>query len=216
MQRLIVGILLGCASLVAADVKLDNDAVRVLKALQPPHQKTPLHEHALNRVMVYLDAAQITVIYEDSRVENQHWAQDEVAWSVAGGRHTSENVGNVPIRIVEIELKEPAPQTPPVRSPQLDPIAIDPLHNKLLFENGQVRVFRSWREPGGTELMHEHTGTGRVAVLLTDAKAIVKQSDGSTSEFKGSAGDVFWSGPITHATTNLSTTKLDMIIVEVK
>ncbi len=216
MQRLILGILLACASLAAADVKVDNEAVHVLKALQQPHQKTPLHEHLLNRVMIYLDAAQISVAYEDGRVENQHWSEDEVAWSVAGGRHTSENAGNVPIRIIEIELKKPAPPAQPAHSPQLDPIGIDPTHNKLLFENGQVRVFRSWREPGGTELMPEHTGIGRVAVLLTDAKAVVKQSDGSITALRGSPGDVFWSSPITHATTNWGASKLDMIVVEVK
>ena len=216
MRWFVLGILLGNTCLPAADVKIDNDAVRVLKAVQQPHQKTPPHEHVLNRVMVYLDAATIRVIYEDGRVENQHWTDGEVAWSVAGGRHTSENVGNTPIRIVEIELKKPARAKPPDRAPQLDPVVLDPSHNELLFENGQVRVFRSLREPGATEQMHEHTGAGRVAILLTDAKASVKQSDGSTVELRGATGDVFWSGPVTHATTNLGTSKLDMIVVEVK
>jgi hypothetical protein len=170
----------------------------------------------LNRVMVYLDATKIDIVYEDGRVDHQHWSADQVAWSKAGGRHTSENVGDAPIRIIEVELKKPAPATPPARSAKLDPVLIDGAHNQLLIENGQVRVFRSWREPGSTERMHEHAGTGRVAILLSDANASVKGPDGSTSELHGSAGDVFWSGPVTHATTNLGTTKLDMIVVEVK
>jgi hypothetical protein len=216
MRRLIFATILSSVCLLAADVQVDNDAVRVLKAVQQPHQKTPLHEHLFNRVMVYLDAADIRVIYEDGRAETQHWAAGQAAWSVAAGRHTSENVGDAPIRIVEIELKQAAPKNPSVRSPELDPLVIDPSHNKPLFENGQVRVFRSWREAGSTELMHEHTGAGRVAVLLTELNATVKDSTGTASQSHGSPGDAFWSGPVSHATTNLGPARLDMIVVEVK
>ena len=35
---------------------LDNDQVRVLVVTDQPHVKTPLHEHKVNRVMVYLNA----------------------------------------------------------------------------------------------------------------------------------------------------------------
>jgi len=85
----------------------------------------------------------------------------------------------------------------------------------LLFENAQVRVFRSVREAGGTEMMHEHAGVGRVGVFLTDLNATVKLADGSTSTVHEKAGDVSWSGPVTHATTNLGPNKLEMIVVEV-
>src|SRR5271163_2073828 len=35
---------------------IDNDQVRVIKALDQPHKKGALHEHKLNRVMIYLQA----------------------------------------------------------------------------------------------------------------------------------------------------------------
>lgn len=218
MMKLLTSVLLCCASLSAADdrIKVDNDAVRILKVVDTPNQKSALHRHELNRVMIYLDAGVMEIVSEDGHKEKQHWKAGQVAWSQAGGRHTSENVGSSPLRIVEIELKKPAPAAPPVRKRELDPLAIDPKHNHLLFENAQVRVFRSWREPGAAEPMHEHAGAGRATVFLTDLDGSVKLADGSTSELRGSAGDVFWSGPVTHSTTNRGSAKSEVIVVEVK
>jgi len=215
---MLLGVLLGCVGVTAADVPyaVDNDVVRIIKAVDVPHHRGALHRHVVNRVMIYLDGGDMTLVHEDGRKEEQHWKAGEVAWSPADGLHTSENVGSAPIHLVEIELKRPAPAGPTARKAELDPVAIDPEHNILLFENDQVRVFRSWREPGGTELMHEHTGAGRAAVLLTDLDASVKLPDGTTSRAHGVAGDVIWSGPVTHAGTNLGSKKFEMIIVEVK
>lgn len=206
------------ACLVAADsnVKVENDAVRILKVVDSPHHKGPLHRHEINRVMIYLDPGNITLVGTNGEKEEQHWTAGQAAWSPASGMHTSENVGTAPIRIVEIELKKPAPPSPTVRNAKLDPVAIDPKHNILLFENAQVRVFRSWREPGATEMMHEHAGTGRATVMLTEVNASVKLPDGTISPIHGAPGDVFWSGPVTHATTNLGPGKLEMVVVEVK
>lgn len=212
MTTLLFGLLLA----MAADdrVKIDNDAVRVLNVVDQPHTPSALHRHEVNRVMIYLSAGDLTVRYQDGKVEEQHWKPGQVAWSPAGGMHISENVGSTPLRIIEVELKKPASKAPK-RDRKLDPVAIDPKHNVLLFENAQVRVFRSWREPGATEMMHEHVGTGRVGVFLTDLDATVKLGDGSSSALHLKAGDVTWSGPVTHATTNLGPNRFEMIVVEV-
>lgn len=213
-----LSVLLGCACSFAADdpVQVDNDTVRILKVVDLPHVKSPLHRHERNRVMIYLDPADITLTFKDGRRDSQHWKAGQVAWSPAGARHTSENMGSAPIRIIEIELKKPAPAAPSIRKPELDPVKIDPPHNTLLFENAQVRAFRSWREAGGTEMMHQHAGAGRVAVPLTDLEASVKSQDGPPGTMRGSAADVFWSGPTIHATTNLSPRRSEIIVVEVK
>jgi mannose-6-phosphate isomerase-like protein (cupin superfamily) len=200
----------------AADdrVKIDNDAVRVLNVVDLPHNPSALHRHELNRVMIYLTSGDLNVRYQDGKTDAQHWTAGQVAWSPAGGMHISENVGEKPLHIIEVELKK-APSKAPARNPKLDPVKIDPSHNILLFENAQVRVFRSLREAGGTEMMHEHAGTGRVGVFLTDLNGTVKLADGSSSPLHMKAGDVSWSAPVTHATTNLGPDKLEMIVVEV-
>src|SRR5260370_38122133 len=125
MEKLVTSVLLCWAFLSAADdrVKIDKYVVRILGVVDTPHQKSALHRHEYNRVMVYLDAGDMQIIYEDGHQEKQHWKAGQVAWSEAGGRHTSENVGSSPLRIVEIELKKSAPTVPPVRKRELDPLA---------------------------------------------------------------------------------------------
>ena len=206
-----------CLLLYAAEdpsVKIDNDAVRVLDVTDQPHKPSALHRHERNRVMIYLTAGDQTIHYQDGHVDEQHWKAGQVAWSPAGGFHVSENVGAEPLRIIEVELKKP-PSKAPVRDPKLDPVKLDPSHNVLLFENAQVRVFRSWREAGGTEMMHEHAGAGRVGIYLTDFNGSAKLVDGSVSEQHRRAGDVSWSPPVIHASTNLGQNRFEMIVVEV-
>src|SRR5579884_1562411 len=147
---------------VESTVKLENDYVKVLSVTYQPHDKSVLHAHAGNRVVILLDAGHLATVTEDGRREDIPWKAGEARWVPVGPKHIGENTGSNAIRIVEVELKRPAPARLPQRNPALDPVAIDPTHNILLFENDQVRVFRSWREPGGKEMVHEHVGAGRV------------------------------------------------------
>jgi mannose-6-phosphate isomerase-like protein (cupin superfamily) len=211
-----IPILFGLILALTADdrVMIDNDAVRVLSVVDQAANPSALHRHEVNRVMIYLTSGDLTVRYQDGKVDEQHWKAGQVAWSPAGGLHISENVGNKPLHIIEVELKKSSSKTP-ARNPKLDPVKIDPAHNVLLFENTQVRVFRSLREAGGTEMMHEHLGTGRVGVFLTDLNGTVESADGSITPLHVKAGDGSWSGPVTHATTNLGPNKLEMIVIEV-
>ena len=197
------------------EVLIDNDYVRVTRAVLAPHEKTALEEHPLNRVMVFLDKAELEVRDSSGHADKHHFRDGQTVWSPAAGVETTENTGHAPIRVVEINLKKPAPASFPARSRELDPVAIDSKHNNLLFENDQVRVFKSWREPGASEHLHEHTGVGRVAVFLTDTYASV-HSEGTETPLNAAAGQVTWSGPATHAALNTGPRKFEMIIVEVK
>jgi hypothetical protein len=196
--------------------EIDNDFVRVIHATQQPHVQGPMHAHSSNRVLVYLDPADIVVTYQDGRREKQHWKAGQAGWAPGGATHSSENVGPRPVRVVEVEIKRPAPAVAAPRNATLDPVAIDPRHNVLLFENAQVRVFRSWREPGGTEKMHEHPGPGRLAVLLTDLEAEIKSPGIASAPAHATRGDVLWSGVVTHATTNTGRERFEMIVIELK
>ncbi len=218
-MRAIGAFVLATLALCAADdrIRADNDLVRIIRAVDAPGARTALHRHEFNRVMIYLDDCQQTITYEDGRVERHEWKADQVAWSVGGPKHVSENTGSAACTILEVELKQAAPAVAPARKPELDPVAIDPTHNLLLFENGQVRVIRTWREPGGTEMMHEHAGRGRVAVLLTNVDARVKSGEGTVSEMHAKAREALWSaGAVRHAGTNTSDHRFDMFVVEVK
>lgn len=217
MRFLCVLVLSGsCVWAFDSTVKVDNDVVRILKAVDLPHQKSALHRHEWNRVMIYLDSGDLEVTTQDGHKEQQHWKAGQVAWSPAGPLHTSENVGSAPLRIVEVEVKKPAPTIPVMRKPNLDLLVIDSKHTMLVFENDQVRVFRAWREPGATEPMHEHGGAGRAVVTLTDLDASSQSVDGASTRQRLPAGEVIWTGPVIHAATNLGSKKFEMVLVEVK
>lgn len=187
----------------------------MIKAEVQPHVRGPLHLHEFNRVMIALDAGTLATDYQDGRKEMQRWKAGQATWSPAAGLHTSENSGARPFRLVEVEIKKPAGSSPSARNPALDPVKIDPRHNILLFENAQVRVFRSWREAGASEKMHEHGVAGRLTVLLTDLDGEVRTGDGQVTPVHAAAGDVLWSGPVTHATKNTGQ-RFEMIVIEVK
>ena len=59
-------------------VKIDNEFIRVLKVTDVPHQKTPLHSHQFNRVMVYLNSGNLDVRYEDGKTTHQKWRAQDV------------------------------------------------------------------------------------------------------------------------------------------
>jgi len=216
LQYLILA-LTAAALYAQSNVLLDNASVRVVNAIDRPHQKGALHKHDRNRVMIYLNAGDLDITTEDGRVEHQHWKAGDVAWSPAGGLHTSENVGTEGLHIIEIELKNPGPASSPVRNPGLDPLRIDSSHNKLAYENPQVRVFHSELEVGGREKWHEHAGAGRLAVLLTPLAARMEVQKRQSSPMNGGPGDVFWSeGGVKHRSSNLGHKAAEVVVVEVK
>src|ERR1051325_2231390 len=153
-QMLRAALLLLPAALFAQSKTIeDNATVRIISAVDRPHQATALHKHDFNRVMIYLDDGDQDITI-DGKVEHHHWKAGEVAWSPTGPMHVSENVGPKDLRIVEIEVRKPGGAVK--RNPQLDPVAVDRAHNTLLFENDQVRVFRNKLASGGREKWHEH------------------------------------------------------------
>jgi uncharacterized RmlC-like cupin family protein len=217
MLRYLTIPMLACGLLAQTGPVLENACVRVVNALDRPHQKTALHKHDSNRVMVYLTAGDLDVTGQDGQTEHQHWKAGDVAWSVGGPLHVSENVGAADLRIVEIEIKAPAPSAPPVRNPRLDPIAIDSSRNKLIFENPQVRVFRTTLESGAREKWHEHVGAGRAVVLLTPVAARIEFEKKQATPMNGGPGDVFWSdGAVKHRGSNLGHKAAEIVVVEVK
>src|SRR5262245_38949944 len=123
-RALIPVLLLACAfTATAADdsVKIDNDTTRVLVVDSLPGAKSKMHEHKINRVTVYLDPGKMTLTDSDGKVETLTFKANEALWSPATTRpHISENVSGHTVRIVEIELKSPAPTTPRKNTGDLD------------------------------------------------------------------------------------------------
>jgi quercetin dioxygenase-like cupin family protein len=196
-------------------VVIENDQVRVLKVIDQPHHKGQLHEHAMNRVMVYLNDGHMVLEYEGGKTDDQKVKAREVRWSPAGGKHTSENVGAGPLEIVEIELKsKPGGESKPITA-ALDPLKVERAHYTVLFENDQVRAVRAKLDPRGKIKQHEHT-LNRVQVFLTDVSIKVTAADGTVNQIDRKAGDTAFAGPAKHAEENLLPTTAEILMVELK
>lgn len=181
-------------------VKLDNEQVHVIAVTAQPHRPSPLVDHPLNRVMIYLDPGEVTWTGESGKVEKFAVHAGEVRWSPAGEPYKNENVTDHPMRIVEISLKNTSPA--PLPKTALDPVAVDPEHYKVEFENDQVRVLRihyGAREGGA---LHEHT-LNRVVTYLTDHP-------------NAKQGDVRMAGPAKHTEENAFDRPVERIAVELK
>src|SRR5262249_33177698 len=173
-----------------------------------------LHDHKINRVMIYLDKCDTIITEANGKVEKQHWQPNEVAWSPSRGMHTSENPNDTPCRIIEIELK-PGTGRKPVEAGPLDPVRCDPRHYKVLIDNDQVRVLRARYSGHETGAMHEHL-RDRVTVYLTDSELRVSTPDGRHEMRRVRRGDIAWAGVAKHQETNTSTNPFEVIAVEIK
>src|SRR5262245_38103644 len=72
-------------------VALENDAVRVLRIHFGPHEKSPSHEHILNRVVLYLN--------------DQGNAKADDVRMAGASTHTEENAADQPADRIAVELK---------------------------------------------------------------------------------------------------------------
>ncbi|MBI3208226.1 MAG: hypothetical protein HYZ37_04895 [Candidatus Solibacter usitatus] len=203
------------ASLYAQNVTVvDNDQVKVLKVTQDHHKKTRLHDHKINRVMIYMQPGKQTIDYQDGKKVVLEWKAAEPKWSPASGMHIAEIVSDQKVTIVEVELKKPGVKTK-TAWPALDPVKIDPKHYKVEFENDQVRVVRARIGPKETAPMHEH-GLNRVVVFVTEMDFRVTDASGKVDAVKHAAGDVVLSGPAKHQEENLSGKPFEVLVVELK
>ena len=195
-------------------IVVDNDDVRIPQVTVQPGHKTRMHQHLQNRVMVYLNPGGQKTVYEDGREVIEHWKAGEPLWSPMAGNHTVEITGQEPITIVEVELKKPSGDAPPLSN--LDPVKVDPKHYTVDFENDQVRVVRVRIGPHESTPMHEHVGK-RVAVFFTAQNFRAIAADGASAMATNEAGAVIWGeGPRRHKEENLSDEPFEALMVELK
>ncbi len=193
---------------------IENGQVRVVVVTDQPRARTALHEHKLNRVMVYLQPGRQDIQYQDGRKVNLEWKAGEVKWSPAGGMHTSEVTSDRPVTIVEVEIKKEGDPGKAVKT-ALDPPKVDPQAYRVEFENSQVRVTRVRIGPRKAVPVHEHV-LHRVVVYLTDQNTRMTLADGKTETAQHKAGEASWGAPVKHKEENLSDQPFEAVVVELK
>jgi quercetin dioxygenase-like cupin family protein len=85
-------------------VEFENPQVRVVRVRMPGKRAVPLHEHQLDRVVVYLTDQNTRVTTPDGKVENVQHRAGEASWGGAT-KHREDNLSDSPFEAVVVELK---------------------------------------------------------------------------------------------------------------
>ena len=189
----------------AIDGRLDTAQARVYVAKLLPHtpSRSP-NGHSTNRVLIYLDDGVMTRQDGDARPETIPFHRGDVRWWPASGAYVAENTSDLPIRILEIDLKgKPAGPAP---ASKLDPAVVDAGHYKVEFENDQVRVLRVHYDAHDKGELHEHI-LNRVVVYLV---VYLNDQPGVQKD------EVRMSGAGAHTEQNAGDQPADRIAVELK
>jgi quercetin dioxygenase-like cupin family protein len=124
-------------------VVFENGQVRVVRWEIAPGDKTLNHSHP-NNLNINLTDYNGRVTAPDGKTSDIHAKAGSVGWREAGV-HVVENIGDQPMEGIIVEPKKPASARPPGSA---DPVVVDPSHQKVEFENEQIRVIREYYEPG--------------------------------------------------------------------
>ncbi len=192
---------------------LENDQVKVVRALEQKNGPGKFHQHEMNRVMVYLQPGQQRFQYQDGRKpQTFDFKAGQVVWSPASGMHSGEVLDHE-FNIIEVELKNKGTATP--IGGDMDPLKVAPSDYKLEFENPQVRVIRVTIPPHAAVPKHAH-GVNRVTIFLTDQHFSATDATGKVAASDHKAGDIAWGTAIEHAEQNLSDQPFEAVVVELK
>ena len=85
-------------------LEFENSQVRVIRVKIGPHQNVPLHEHVLNRVVIYLTDQNGTMTTPDGKTDTAQHKAGEASW---GGptKHKEANLQDHGFEAVVVELK---------------------------------------------------------------------------------------------------------------
>ena len=193
-------------------VEIDNTWVRVLRLKQGPHEKTSLHEHPTDRVVVYLTDVRINATSADGQTMEITRRAHEVEYVDAMKQaHAEENLSDRPLEAVIVELKPGAQKSPPIA---LDVVKLDAEHHPVPLENARVRVLRTILEPHLKSPMHEHPHY--VVVYLTELHTTMKMADGREVDNPRRPGEVAWRDALQHQTENIGDKTAVEIQIELK
>jgi len=89
--------------------QFENAHVKVWKSVIVPNQPLPAHRHEHGRVIVALEGGTIEIAEASGASETRVWETGKAYWLAAnppGTRHSDVNVGDRPIEVMVIEMKD--------------------------------------------------------------------------------------------------------------
>ncbi len=196
---------------------LENDHVRVIRALAAHGYKSPMHSHPPLAV-IGLGSGRVRITQPDGKKQILDLGPGGAFWVEGGTQHSWELLaGEVNAVGVEVKAAKGAkPSGGAMAGAALDPrdaTIADPDVHQVLLENDHVRIFRALAAHGHKSPMHSHPplvivslGTGRVRFTLPDGKKQIADL---------SPGQVIWLDQVEHS-WELLAGEVDVVAVEIK
>ena len=85
-------------------VEFENPQVRVTRVKVGPQETTPIHEHGLNRVSVYLTDQNFQTVDQQGKTTSVTHKAGDVVWATPVV-HKEQNVSDAPFEVVMVEIK---------------------------------------------------------------------------------------------------------------
>jgi quercetin dioxygenase-like cupin family protein len=191
-------------------VEMENEYVRVLRITIGAGEKTSVHQHPAGAV-VFLTDAQTRVTPPQPGQPEQSARKAKEVMLLESTTHTVENVGQQPVELVLVELKQ-APANRPLKN---DAVKVDPKHYTVIAENDRMRAVRVTYGPGEKSAMHDHPPL--VAVALTDSRFRMHAPDGKGEDIPAlKRGAALFDDATTHLPENLGRTQAEVVLIELK
>ena len=198
-------------------VLFENDVASLIRVKFAPGSKSVMHSHPASCVIFYKDSKfKMTAPAGEVQTSENH-AGDVSC--VDAYSHLPENIGTGEAELIVLHLKGrktfdhvqtgrsvPVPSQP--NAP--DPVAVDPSHYSVQFENDAIRIIRI-KVPGGVKSpMHAH----HAYCIVEIRDMVTPTADGNTTEVK--AGDASCGDAMAHASQNNAKTLNEAITIEFK
>lgn len=192
---------------------MENDHVRVFRALASPGARSPMHSHppfvfvgmGTGRLRLATPAASDVIF--DIHPEQVLWMENaEHSWEVLAGQP----------HVIAVEVKAAKRGVVPaaITIPSTDATIVDATAHQVIMENDYVRVLEVLASGGARSPMHSHS-RGAVIISLGRVRARLTFPAGESQIFDIHPGQVLWFEPGSHSWEILSGQNR-LVVVELK
>jgi quercetin dioxygenase-like cupin family protein len=195
-------------------VILENDHVRVVRALVSPGDRSPMHTHP-PAVLVSLGTSRSRVTNADGSTGYFDLQPGQVIWGAQPAEHSWQMLAGQ-LHIVGVEIKAAARGAAPAAKtlPENDAAKVDPVGHQILVDNPYVRVLEGLSGTGRKSPMHSHS-YGFALVSLGRGRLNLTFGDGNSTIVDVHPGQVMWLDAQAHSWEVVSGVS-NLIAIEVK
>lgn len=156
---------------------LENYRVLVIESTYAPDGSVPMHTHRFPHVLYVIEGGTVETTSADGEVETVEARAGQTFWREPQS-HRSRNVGPTPVRIVEVEIKDPFRQMHDGSAHAVEPVElewvtdpIDPRRSSASLAGDPTRpgpyTVRMRAEAGYTIGLHEHPAEDEHLTVLS-------------------------------------------------